>query len=92
MLAHQIVHRDVEQIGKLHQDTHIRNTVALLPFGDRLVRIVDLFGQLELRHIRHAPQAHDVFSDGSRKNILFHVSIIFILPCVVNKFAALYRE
>ena len=77
VLAHEIVHADVEQVRETDEDAHVGDPVALLPLGDRLIGVVDLFGELKLRHIRHAPEAHDVFSDGNGKKVLiFHGCII----------------
>lgn len=40
-----------EQCGDLHQDRNIRGGLCALPFGDRLVGIIQLFCQLQLGHV-----------------------------------------
>ena len=86
-LAGKLVERDAEKFGKAHKDADIGDAVALLPFGDRLIGIVEPFRKFGLRHVRHLAKPHDVFADDLGKAVLifFHASIISKKTGKVNR-------
>ena len=63
MLVHEIVERDAEQLRELDQNAHVGNAVALLPFGNGLIGIVEFLRKFELRHVRKFSQTCDILSD-----------------------------
>ena len=77
-LVDKLVERDAEEFGKAHEDADVGDAVALLPLGDRLIGIVELFRKVRLRHVRHLAKPHDVFADDLGKAVLifFHAPII----------------
>lgn len=56
----QVIHRDTEDLRELGEDVGIRDGLAALPFGNRLVRIVQLRTELRLRHAGGRAQVDDV--------------------------------
>ena len=86
-LVSKFVERDAEELGKMHEDADVGDTVALLPFGDRFIGIVEPFRKLGLRHVRHLTKPHDIFADDLGKAILifFHASIISKKAGKVNR-------
>ena len=78
LLVHELVERDAEEFGEAQKDAHVRDAVALLPLGDGLIGIVELFRELGLRQIRHLPQAHDVLADDGRQVVLFFFHTLII--------------
>ena len=63
VFLNEVVERNSEQHGNLHEDPDIGHSVPLFPFRNGLILIIQLFRELELRHIRHFSQARDIFAD-----------------------------
>ena len=48
LFAYHIVHRDPEKVGNTFYNIKVGQTLAALPFRNRFIRIVELFGKLKL--------------------------------------------
>lgn len=90
MVAYEIVYRHVEKLRKAHHDARIGQTVPLLPLGNRLIGIVELLRQIELRHLRLLAQMRYIFPDGKREVVVrddfffIHAPIICEIELFVN--------
>lgn len=60
MLVEQVINRDAEDLAHALEHRRVGDGLAALPLGDRLVRIIQLFAKLGLRHARGRAQADQV--------------------------------
>ena len=60
VLVEQVIDRDAEDLAHALEHRGIGDGLAALPLGDRLIRIIQLFAKLCLRHTRGRAQADEV--------------------------------
>ena len=60
MLGDEVIQRYVVQFGKRNEHGNVGQAFAALPFGDGFIRIIEFFGDLQLRHVRRLTAVYQV--------------------------------
>ncbi len=61
VLLQEVVDRHAEDVGDLLQHTGVRDGLAPFPFGNRLIRVIQPFSELQLCHAGSLPEFGQVF-------------------------------